>query len=98
MFIMSSVKTLLNIIIQMVMLCVPKTKRFNTLEIPINNGFCIESSICKCIIYRFIEDSHEYEVLFAQEKNLQIFAGDKNISILHLSCRTSDLQFSLNSN
>ena len=34
-------------------------------------------------------------VLFQPPLVAYAIAGDKNISILHLSCRTSDLQFSL---
>ena len=33
--------------------------------------------------------------LFIEDKGKVSFTGDKNITILHLYCRTSDLQFSL---
>ena len=35
------------------------------------------------------------QVFGSNRANSDRTAGDKNISILHMSCRTSDLQFSL---
>ena len=46
------------------------------------------------LIEMFFEGA-KYMFWLKNKNNFQILSGDKNISILHMSCRTSDLQFSL---
>ena len=42
------------------------------------------------------QENRQYADMVKNVNNkVSVTAGDKNISILHLSCRTSDLQFSL---
>ena len=43
------------------------------------------------------DDAFYFDTEFTSKtpKGMYIITGDKNISLLHLSCRTSDIQFSL---